>query len=207
LTTAEPTVFVVDDDAAGRQSLSLLVRSMSLNVEVFDSAASFLESYDSERPGCLVLDIRMPGMGGLELQQELEQRNVELPIIFITGHGDVSMAVRAMRAGAIDFLEKPFNDQDLLARINQALEVDAERRRARDELDTLRARLASLTPRERDVMERVVKGQPNKVVAIELGLSERTVEIHRAKVMAKTGSKSLAELVATITKLEGSQPG
>ena len=204
MSTAEPTVFVIDDDAAVRQSLSLLVRSMSLNVEVFDSAASFLDLYDRERPGCLVLDIRMPGMGGLELQQELEQRNVQLPIIFITGHGDVSMAVRAMRAGAIDFLEKPFNDQDLLARINQALEVDFQWRQTRDQLDTMRARLRALTPRESDVMERIVKGQANKVVAIELGLSERTVEIHRAKVMAKTGSKSLAELVATITKLEGS---
>ncbi len=199
---APPTVFVVDDDAAVRESLSLLIRSMSLAVEAFDSAPAFLEACDPARPGCLVLDIRMPGMSGIDLQEHLRSRDIPLPVIFITGHGDVSMAVRAMKSGAIDFIEKPFNDQQLLDRINQALELDRVNREVRDERDSVAAKIDLLSPREREVMKRIVRGEANKVIAIDLGLSERTVEIHRAKVMAKTGARSLAQLVSMVTRLE-----
>jgi len=197
----KPTVFVVDDDAAVRSSLAMLLKSVSLAVKTFESASHFLEALQPEPSGCLVLDIRMPGMIGVELHQQLKQRGCPLPIIFITGHGDVSMAVHAMREGAIDFIEKPFRDQELLDRIYQALELDRTRRRAADEAIQLRERFAGLTPREHDVMLRIARGQANKVMAIELGLSERTVEIHRAKVMHKTGAKSLAELVSMTAKL------
>lgn len=197
------TVFIVDDDVAVRQSLSLLIRSMSLAVEAFESAQDFLERGDRTRPGCLVLDIRMPGMSGLELQDELSRRGFVLPVIFITGHGDVAMAVRAMKHGAVDFIEKPFNDQLLLERINQALELDRQRRELQAERADIASRMATLSPREREVMGRIVAGQANKVIAIELGLSERTVEIHRAKVMSKTGARSLAELVSMVHRLEG----
>ncbi|MEQ8232964.1 MAG: response regulator transcription factor [Gammaproteobacteria bacterium] len=200
---ALPTVFIVDDDLAVRQSLSLLIRSMSLPVETFESAQDFLGRGDPARPGCLVLDIRMPGMSGLELQDELARRDFSLPVIFITGHGDIGMAVRAMKSGAVDFIEKPFNDQVLLERINQAIELDRVRRAERGELADIASRLQLLSPREREVMERIVAGQANKVIAIDLGLSERTVEIHRAKVMAKTGAGSLAELVSMVTRMNG----
>lgn len=193
-------VYIVDDDAAVRQSLALLVRSVGLQADVFESATTFLAAYTPEMSGCLVADIRMPGMSGLDLQQALNDRNSQLPIMFITGHGDVSMAVRAMRAGALDFIEKPFRDQNLLDRINQALVLNTTRRAAQAEVAEVRAQLAALTPREREVMARIVQGQANKVIAIELGLSERTVEIHRAKVMAKTGAHSLAELVSLVSK-------
>ena len=179
---------------------------MSLDVETFDSAQAFLDNCDPTRPGCVVLDIRMPGMSGLELQEELRRHEVALPIIFITGHGDVAMAVRAMKSGAIDFIEKPFNDQQLLDRINQAIEIDRANRLYRDERDRIAAKIELLTPREREVMDRIVKGQANKVIAIDLGLSERTVEIHRSKVMAKTGARSLAQLVTMVTRLESDTP-
>lgn len=198
----EATVFIIDDDAAVRQSLALLIRSMALPVASFESAQDFLERGDPTQPGCLVLDIRMPGMSGLELQDELVQRGFLLPVIFITGHGDVAMAVRAMKHGAVDFIEKPFNDQILLERINQALELDLQRRQAHSERADIERRIATLSPREREVMTRIVAGQANKVIAIELGLSERTVEIHRAKVMSKSGAHSLAELVSMVTRLE-----
>lgn len=200
---SEPSqiVYVVDDDAAVRNSLALLLKSVSLAVATCESAGQFLERVTPEAAGCLVLDIRMPGMSGLELQQQLKQRGYELPIIFITGHGDVSMAVHAMREGALDFIEKPFRDQELLDRIYQALEADRTRRRAADETGHLRERFAGLTPREHEVMLRIARGQANKVIAIELGLSERTVEIHRAKVMHKTGARSLAELVGMANRL------
>jgi len=198
---AVPTVFVVDDDAAVRQSLALLMRSVALPVETYASAQAFLDSCDGNRPGCVVLDIRMPGMSGLELQEEMQRRDLGLPIIFITGHGDVVMAVRAMKGGAVDFIEKPFSDQQLLDRINQALERDRVERGSRRERAETAQRLVLLTPREREVMQRIVAGQANKVIAIELGLSERTVEIHRAKVMSKTGARSLAELVGMVTRL------
>ncbi len=193
-------VYVIDDDADVRQSLALLGRSVGLKVETYHSAAAFLEVLSPNCEGCLVLDIRMPGMSGLDLQQVLNEGQCRLPIIFITGHGDVAMAVRAMRAGAFDFIEKPFRDQDLLDRINQALIKNTALRAEDAELARTRAQLETLTPREREVMTRIVQGQANKVIAIELGLSERTVEIHRAKVMAKMEVHSLAELVSRVEK-------
>ncbi len=197
----KPTVFVVDDDAAVRDSLRLLLKSVGLPVEVFESAQDFLDADRDDRPGCLVLDIRMPGMSGLELQVKLNERHSILPIIFITGHGDVPMAVTAMKAGAADFIQKPFRDQDLIDRIHKALERDNERRAVRAETEVIRERLALLTPRETEVMERVVKGQANKVIAMDLGVSQRTVELHRARVMRKLKMRSLAELVHAVDKL------
>lgn len=201
MSAENPVVFVVDDDGAVRSSLAMLLKSVSLQVATFESAGAFLEGLEPEPSGCIVLDIRMPGMSGLELQQQLKQRGCPLPIIFITGHGDVSMAVHAMREGALDFIEKPFRDQDLLDRVYQALEHDRERRRKDDEVVQLRVRFSGLTPREHEVMQRISRGQANKVIAIELGLSERTVEIHRARVMHKTGARSLAELVGMTARL------
>jgi RNA polymerase sigma factor (sigma-70 family) len=164
-------------------------------VETFASAQAFLDGYAAAKPGCLVLDVRMPGMSGIELQERLTVQRIRIPIIFITGHGDVQMAVRAVQAGAFDFIEKPFNDQDLLDRIQRAISFDSERR----ERDTQRARLsalfASLTPREREVMDLVVEGMSNKAVANTLGLSAKTVEVHRAKVMEKMNARSVSDLV------------
>jgi two-component system, LuxR family, response regulator FixJ len=197
------TVYIIDDDADVRQSLALLGRSVGLNVETYHSAVAFLEALSPVCEGCLVLDIRMPGMSGLDLQQVLNERQCRLPIIFITGHGDVAMAVRAMRAGAFDFIEKPFRDQDLLDRINQAVIKNAALRAEYAEHAQIRAQLETLTSREREVMGRIVQGQANKVIAIDLGLSERTVEIHRAKVMAKMEVHSLAELVSRVAKVSG----
>ena len=191
-------VFVVDDDEGVRTSLRLLIRSIGLPVETFDSAQEFLAQFDPERPGCLVLDIRMPGMSGLELQQKLNERHAITPIVFITGHGDVPMAVEAMQAGAIDFVQKPFRDQDLIDRINRALEKDRTNRAALRERDAIRQRIAELTPREREVLELVTKGRANKVIAGDLSVSQRTVEIHRARVMEKMGASSLAHLVRMV---------
>jgi FixJ family two-component response regulator len=202
-------VYLVDDDDAVRDSLGLLLRSIGLDHELYGSALEFLEHYDPGRHACLVADIRMPGLSGLELQQRLNDRRAEIPIIFITGHGDVPMAVNAMKAGAADFIQKPFRDQDLIDRIHKALERDRDRRAARAEQDTIRARLALLTPRETEVMERVVRGQANKVIAMDLGVSQRTVELHRARVMRKLKMRSLAELVHAVDKISAptSVPG
>jgi two-component system response regulator FixJ len=200
-THARPAVFIVDDDAAVRDALKFLLRSVGHPVEAFASALEFLDAYRDDRPGCLVLDIRMPGMSGLELQEKLVERRSILPIIFITGHGDVPMAVEAMQAGAMDFIQKPFRDQDLLDRINQALEKDAKNRAALGELNLIRERLASLTPREREVMDLVVHGKANKVIAGDLDLSQRTVEIHRARVMEKMQAASLAHLVRMVIEV------
>ena len=194
-TVARPTVFVVDDDAAVRDALRFLLRSVGLAVDAFASAIEFLDAYRDDQPGCLVLDIRMPGMTGLELQEKLIERRSILPIIFITGHGDVPMAVEAMQAGAHGFIQKPFREQDLLDSINEALQKDAANRVALGELAAIRVRLASLTPREREVMDLVVHGKANKVIAGDLDLSQRTVEIHRARVMEKMEASSLAHLV------------
>jgi FixJ family two-component response regulator len=191
----QSTVFVVDDDEAVRDSLGLLIDSVGLEFETFASAQEFLEAYDPGRPGCLVLDIRMPGMSGLELQRRLGEIGAILPIIFITGHGDVPVAVRAMREGAVDFLQKPFEDQDLLDRIQQSLERDAVHRRELAERQGILERIAGLTPREREVMDLVAAGLANKNAASRLGVSQRTVEIHRARVMEKMGATSLAHLV------------
>ena len=193
---AELFVFIVDDDDAVRDALEELMDSVALRALGFPSAQSFLKAYAPGQGGCLVLDIRMPGMGGLELQAELSRRNILLPIIFITGHGDVPMAVEAMQKGAFDFLQKPFRDQDLLDRIKRALSHYTEQRRTEQERCTILERLQRLTAREREVMEQVVEGKANKVIAFELNISQRTVEIHRARVMDKMGAASLADLIS-----------
>ena len=195
-------VFVVDDDEGVRTSLRLLIRSIGLPVETFDGAQEFLAQFDPERPGCLVLDIRMPGMSGLELQQKLNERHAITPIVFITGHGDVPRAVEAMQAGAIDFVQKPFRDQDLIDRINRALEKDRTNRAALKERDAICQRIAELTPREREVLDLVTKGRANKVIAGDLSVSQRTVEIHRARVMEKMEAHSLAHLVRMVLEVE-----
>ena len=192
---SEPVVFVVDDDEAMRDALDTLIRSAGLKTALYASADEFLAGYDPEQPGCLVLDVRMPGMNGLELQQTLAEQGVNLPVIIITGHGDIPMAVEAMRAGALDFLEKPFREQDLLQRITQAIEQDANLRQEQARRAEIVARVASLTPREREIMDLVVAGKHNKAIASELGLSHKTVEFHRANIMEKTNANSVAELV------------
>ncbi len=199
---AEPTVFVVDDDEAVRKSLRLLMKSVRLAAETFASAQDFLDAYDASRPGCLVLDVRMPGISGLDLQQKLNEMQATLPIIFITGHGDVPMAVQAMQHGAVEFLQKPFRDQDLIDRVNAALTDDARRRTAVGERAEIALRMQRLTAREREVMDRIVNGQSNKVIAIELGMSQRTAELHRARVMDKMAADSLAELVRLVLRTQ-----
>jgi two-component system, LuxR family, response regulator FixJ len=189
------TVFIVDDDPAIRYAMQALMDSVNIQHEVFASADEFLEREEQHRAGCLVLDIRMPGLGGLELQEELNARGSTLPIIFITGHGDVPMAVEAMQKGAVDFIQKPFRDQELLDRIRDALMADKERRAELARHAEVAKRLEKLTKREREVFGLVVTGKPNKVIAYELGVSQRTVEIHRARVMEKMQARSLADLV------------
>jgi len=200
MSNGEPTVFIVDDDDEVRDSLEDLVDSVGLKAEIFASAQEFLAAYDPLRAGCLVLDIRMPGMSGLELQEKLGERQAVLPIIFITGHGDVPMAVEAMRRGAVDFIQKPFRDQDLLDRINSALAQGVGRREDMEEQRAIEERIHSLTRREYQVMEMVVEGKANKVIAIDLGLSQRTVEVHRANVMEKMRAKTLADLVRMVPR-------
>lgn len=196
-----PLVYLVDDDEAVRDSLGMLFRSIGLDHEAYPSAIDFLQNFDVERHACLVADIRMPGLSGLELQQRLNEQRAEIPIVFITGHGDVPMAVTAMKSGAADFVQKPFRDQDIIDRIHKALDRDRDRRKLRVEQDEIRARIALLTPRENEVMRRVVRGQANKVIAMDLGVSQRTVELHRARVMRKLKMRSLAELVHAVDKL------
>jgi len=199
--TSRATIFIVDDDTAVRDSLKMLLRSVGQAVETFGSGQEFIDAYSEDRPGCLVLDIRMPGMSGLELQQKLNERHSIMPIIFITGHGDVPMAVEAMQAGAVDFIQKPFRDQDLIDRINQALEKDQNNRASLGERNDIRKRLETLTPREREVLDLVVHGKANKVIAGDLRLSQRTVEIHRARVMEKMQASSLAHLVRMVLEV------
>jgi two-component system response regulator FixJ len=193
-----PCVFVVDDDEAVRNSLRLLLKTVGHPAEFFASGNDYLAAFDATRQGCLVLDIRMPGMSGLDLQRHLNERGSLLPIIFITGHGDVPMAVEAMQHGAMDFIQKPFRDQDLLDRIHRALEKDRDARALMTSRDRIRERIDSLTPRECQVMHLVVAGKANKVIAGDLDLSQRTVEIHRARVMEKMGANSLAQLVRMV---------
>lgn len=189
------TVFVVDDDQAMRNSLKWLIESVGMNVEVFGSADEFIRSYYPGRAGCLLLDVRMPGMSGLELQEYFVEQQIRIPVIIITGHGDVPMAVRAMKVGAVDFIEKPFNDELLLDSIRNALIIDVEQRSLQAERSEIAARLAELTPREHQVMEMVTDGRANKEIALALGVSAKTVEAHRARVMEKMQASSLAELV------------
>jgi two-component system, LuxR family, response regulator FixJ len=191
----EPTVFVVDDDRAMRDSLRWLLESVGLTVRTYPTAADFLCEYESSQPGCLVLDVRMPGMSGLDLQAELVRRGAGLPTIVVTGHAEVPMAVRAVKAGAVDFIEKPFSDQLLLDRVRQALELDRQDREVRRRREEARRRLESLTAREREVLGLVVAGKANKEIAAALGLSPKTVEVHRAHVMSKMAVDSLAELI------------
>jgi len=200
-----PTVFVVDDDEGVRNSLRFLLKSVGLTTRALASASEFLEVYKQNQLGCLVLDVRMPGMSGIELQQQLNLRGATIPVIFITGHGDIPMAVEAMQHGAFDFLQKPFRDQDLIDRIQRALERDAKNRAALTQHAKIRERFESLTPREREVLTLMTRGKPNKVMAAELGVSQRTVEIHRARVMEKSGADSLAQLVRMVLDLEGEQ--
>jgi len=196
-----PVVFIVDDDEAVRSSLRLLLKSVGLAPNAVASAREFLDRYDPSQPGCLVLDVRMPEMSGLELQEQLNRIGAVIPVIFITGHGDVPMAVEAMQAGAFDFVQKPFRDQDLIDRIQRALEKDRATRALLNERSLIRERLESLTPREREVLTMVTSGKPNKIMAADLGVSQRTVEIHRARVMEKMGAASLAQLVRMVMDL------
>ncbi len=201
----EATVFIVDDDEAVRDSLSFLMQSVGLKTESFDSADSFLQASPTQRAGCLLLDIRMPGMSGLELQGVLEEREIHLPVIFISGHADVPMAVRALKAGAFDFVEKPFNDQLLLDCVQRAIEADRQKRQNEAQLDEWRALMATLTPRELEVMELVVDGAANKVISATLGVSLKTVEAHRARVMDKLKADSLSYLVRMSVVLKAAQ--
>ncbi len=203
MSESEATIFVVDDDPGVRQSLEMLIRAIGQSVETYASAGEFLDAYTSERPGCLVLDLRMPGMSGLELQEELGSRGSNLPVIFITAHGDVPTAVDAVKGGAIDFIQKPFRDQDLIEKIELALEQNERALEDSAERGDVQARVASLTSRERQVMDIVVDGKTNKAMATELRLSERTVEIHRARVMSKMGAESLADLVKMALRARG----
>jgi FixJ family two-component response regulator len=200
-----PTVFVVDDDEPVRDAIGMLLDTVDIPYESFASAQEFLDAYDTSRTGCLVLDIRMPGMSGLELQERLLDDKAPIPIVFITGHGDIPMAVDAMKRGAVDFIRKPFRDQELLDRVHEALNVDSGNRGAYEDLANIRERVASLTPREHEVFERVAQGQANKVVAIDLGISERTVEIHRSQVMRKSKARTLADLVRMKLTLDNAQ--
>lgn len=198
----DPTVHIVDDDPAVRDSLRELVESAGYRADLYASAEEFLERIP-QGPGCLLLDIRMPGMSGLELQDRLLIRGVTLPVLVVTGHGDVPTAVKALKLGAFDFVQKPFSDEHLLHLIHSAVETDRALRRRRASADDVQERLASLTPREREVLNLVVSGHPNKQIAFQLGITQRTVEIHRAHVMEKMQADSLAELVRQVCEAEG----
>ncbi|MBN1806844.1 MAG: response regulator transcription factor [Sedimentisphaerales bacterium] len=198
---SESTVFVVDDDETMREGLRQLLQSVNLNIKTFASSQEFLDSYDPSSPGCLILDVRMPGMSGPKLQEELLTKNIHLPIIFISGHGDVTMVANVFKKGALDFIEKPFSSQILLDRIQDAIAKDIQFRKKLDEQESIKEKLALLTKREQEVMNLIVAGKLNKVVANELGLSQRTVEVHRANIMEKLKVGSIAELVTIVQKI------
>ena len=200
MTAEEATVFIVDDDASVCKALKRLVQSMGFKVVIFDSAKAFLENVFHERPACLVLDVRMPGMSGIELQEQMRNAGISIPIIFITGHANVSMSVEAMKAGAVDFIEKPFEDQKLLNAINRAIKKDRKFINEFAMVKILQQRIDSLTPREHEVFVLVVAGMLNKQIAFDLGMSEKTVKVHRARVMKKMNAGSLADLVRMADK-------
>lgn len=203
----QATVFVVDDDDAMRSSLRWLIESINLKVRTFASALEYLDAFDPDEAGCLVLDVRMPGMSGMELLDRLADYPLTPPTIIITGHGDVPMAVRAIKHGALDFIQKPFNDNELLDRIQQALDADARNRQEMAGLDSLKARYDALTPREREIMDLVVTGMSNKNIATELDISSRTVEVHRSRIMKKLRVRTLADLVQAGLQLQPRSSG
>ncbi|HEU4933504.1 MAG TPA: response regulator transcription factor [Pyrinomonadaceae bacterium] len=194
-------VFVIDDDASMRDAVSRLLNAVGLTVQTFDSAREFLAGRLPDVPGCAVLDVRLPGLSGLDLQREMVERGIHIPVIFITGHGDIPMSVQAMKAGAVEFLTKPFRDQDLLDAVRSGIQLDRQGRKERAELAELRDGLRQLTPREREVMSLVVAGLLNKQIALRLGASEKTIKIHRSHVMQKMRADSLADLVRMSQKL------
>jgi RNA polymerase sigma factor (sigma-70 family) len=202
----QPVVFVIDDDTPMREALKGLFASVSLRVETFASAAEFLRRRPCGGPSCLVLDVRMPGLSGLDLQAELAKANVRLPIVFITGHGDIPMTVRAMKAGAVEFLTKPFRDQELLDAVQRGLDLDRSRREREESESRLRARFEALTEREQEVIARVIAGLMNKQISHELGVSEITVKVHRGKAMRKLGARSLVDLMKMAHLLVSGRP-
>jgi FixJ family two-component response regulator len=203
---ARPTIFVVDDDASVRDAISNLLESVGLQAKVFESTEAFWKAPRPSAPSCLVLDVRLPGVGGLEFQEQLEKANISIPIIFITAHGDVPMTSRAMKAGAIEFLMKPFQKEELLAAIHHGIERDRVRRQERAAISVLQTRVKQLTPREREVMDLVVTGMINKEIGAQLGLSEVTIKIHRSRLMQKMEASSFAELVRMADKLKSRMP-
>ncbi|WP_369601597.1 response regulator FixJ [Hahella sp. SMD15-11] len=205
MVSAEQVVYIVEDDEAVRDSLSMLLEAEGYDVEAFADAQQFLDRYDENMAGCILLDIRMPGMTGMELHRKLIDMQCPLPVIFVTGHGDVPLAVEAMKQGAVDFVQKPYQEKQLLDKIRTAMAQDAEQRDLLQEKKEILKRLETLTPREREIMEMMVEGNANKVIAIELDISQRTVEIHRSRVMQKMGTHSLAQLVRMVLAVGGAR--